>query len=410
MQNKKIFKCRSCGHKKLSTVFNLGRQPLANALLSNKNEILNEKYFPLKVIICNRCKLLQLNYTINPKILFKKYLWVTGTSKKVRIYRKFFFKKIYKFFKSKDNFICEVASNDGFFLEYVKKNNKVLGIDPATNLAKKANLNGIKTIPEFFDTKISKKIIKSEKSKPNIIFCRNVIPHVENINEVLEGIRNLLSDDGYGVIEFHNASHIIKQKHYDYIYHEHIFYYTLSTLSKVLKKQGLYPFDYFISPISGGSYVIIFSKKKIIKTKKFINKIIFEKKNKLDVVSYWQSLNSIAKNHKKNLLRLISKYSQKYKIVGYGASARSSTLLNYLNLNNKNIIKILDANPLKKNLFTPGTNIKINVPSKKNLKNVKVILLLAWNFKDEILKNLKNLNFKGVVIEPLPKIKITKIK
>ena len=410
MQNKKISKCRSCGNIKLTSVFNLGKQPLANALLGNQNQILNEKYFPLKVVICNSCKLLQLNYTINPKILFKKYLWVTGTSKKVGVYREFFFKKISKFLRNKNNFICEIASNDGFFLKHVKKKNKVLGIDPAINLAKKANLNGIKTIPEFFNFKLSKKIIKTEKNKPNIIICRNVIPHVENINEVLKGIKNLLSDDGYGIIEFHNASHIIKKMHYDYIYHEHIFYYTLSTLNKVLKKQGLYSFDYFISPISGGSYVIIFSKKKITKTKKFINKIVFEKRNKLDHVSYWQSLNTLARNHKKHLLKLISKYSQKYKIVGYGASARSSTLLNYLNLNNKNIIKILDANPLKKNLFTPGTNIKINLPNKKNLKGVKVIILLAWNFKDEILKNLKKMNFKGIVIEPLPKIKITKIK
>lgn len=409
MQNKKISQCRSCGNKKLLTVFNLGKQPLANALLIDRQEILNEKYFPLKVVICKRCKLIQLNYTVNPKILFKKYLWVTGTSQKVREYREFFFKKISKFLKNKNNYICEIASNDGFFLQYVKKNNRVLGIDPATNLAKKANLSGIKTIPEFFNLKISKKIIKIEKDKPNIIICRNVIPHVENINDVLSGIKNLLSNDGYGVIEFHNASHIIKKKHYDYIYHEHIFYYTLSTLSKVLKNQGLNPFDYFISPISGGSYVIILSKKKIVKTQKFINRIIFEKKNNLDLVSYWQSLNNLAKKHKKNLLKVIFKYGQNNKIVGYGASARSSTLLNYLNLDNKNIIKILDANPLKKNLYTPGSNIKIYTPNKKNLKGVKVILLLAWNFKDEIIKNLKKLNFKGVVIEPLPKIKITKI-
>ena len=121
MQNKKISKCRSCGNIKLTSVFNLGKQPLANALLGNQNQILNEKYFPLKVVICNSCKLLQLNYTINPKILFKKYLWVTGTSKKVGVYREFFFKKISKFLRNKNNFICEIASNDGFFLKHAKK-------------------------------------------------------------------------------------------------------------------------------------------------------------------------------------------------------------------------------------------------------------------------------------------------
>ena len=410
MSNKKIFNCRSCGNNKLIPIFDLGDQPLANALLENKKQIKKEKSFPLKLVICKKCKLLQLNFTVNPSILFRKYLWVTGTSNRVKSYRQIFFKKISKYLKKHNNYICEIASNDGFFLNQVKKKNKVLGIDPAINLAKHASSKGIKTLPNFFNFRLAKKIVKTDGDRPNIIICRNVIPHVENLNDVLKGIHYLISTNGYGIIEFHNAAHMLKKKHYDYIYHEHIFYYTLTTLSRVLKKQKLFPFDFFLSPISGGSYVIIFSKKKLTKSKKYTNKLKFEKKEKLDDINYWKNLGNLAKNHKEKLLKIISLYSKNKNMIGYGASARSSTLLNYLKLNNKTISKIIDANPLKKNLFTPGSNIKISLPYKKAINSSDVILLLAWNFKNEILKNLKKMKFKGDIIIPLPNIKIIKKK
>ncbi len=257
----KITKCRVCDSKNLIDIVNLGRQPLANALLKNKKQTKKEIKIPLILCVCKKCKLVQLKHTVKPSILFKKYFWVTATSNRVKSYRKFFFDKIKKYIKLKNNFVCEIASNDGFFLEPIKNNNDVIGIDPAENIAKIANLKGIKTHVNFFNFNTSKKIFKIYKKKPELVICRNVIPHIENIKSVMKGLNNIISEDGVGAIEFHNAKNIINNNHYDYIYHEHIFYFTLTSINDVLKRNGLYGFDYFQSPISGGSFVILFKKK-----------------------------------------------------------------------------------------------------------------------------------------------------
>ena len=406
---KKIILCRVCKKKKLIDILKLGNQPLANALIKFKKDLKKEKKVPLELTICKSCKLIQLKHTVKPEILFKNYLWVTGTSKKIKEYRKFFFNKIKKYLNKKNNFICEIASNDGFFLEYIKRDNDVLGIDPAKNLANIANSNGINTLAEFFDVKTSNKVIRLKNKKPNLIICRNVVPHIENIDQVMKGIKNLLSDNGIGVIEFHNAANLINKDHYDYVYHEHIFYFTLNSLTRILKRYNLFAFDCFNSPVSGGSYVVIFKKKKIKKTKNFSTIINKEKSQKLDSLSRWKLLKNKVNKHKKRLIKLLQKYDNSKILVGYGASARSSTLLNYLELGNEKIKKVFDISPYKKNYYTPGSHIKINIPTKKSISNTDALILLAWNFKKEILNFLKKLNYKNDIIEPLPKIKKYKL-
>ena len=405
---KKINKCRSCNSKFLSPIVDLGKQPLANALIKEK-DFEKEIKVPLELVICQICKLVQLNHTVNPKILFQKYLWVTGTSKKIKSYRKFFFEKINKKINLYQKFICEIASNDGFFLDYIKKNNEVIGIDPAKNIAKIASIKGIKTYTDFFNSKTADKIIKKHKKKPDLIICRNVIPHIDNIQSVMRGLNKLISDEGIGAIEFHNATNLILKKHYDYIYHEHIFYFTLTSLNNVLKKHGLYPFDYFESPISGGSFVILFKKNKTHTSNQFDLMLKKESKQKINSVSNWKKLKKVCKNHKKKFKFILNKPEKKEKISAYGASARSSTLINYLNLNNNLIDVVFDINKLKTNLFTPGTHIKILKPTAKNINKYDSIIILAWNFKEEIIQYLKKIKFKGKIILPLPKIKKIKL-
>ena len=377
---KKVKKCRFCESKLIADVLDLGKQPLANGLLK-KIKKKNSKKIPLKMIICKSCKLLQLSCTVKPELLFKNYLWVTGTSKKVKNYREYFFKKLSKYSKLEKKFIIEVASNDGFFLEYVKKKNIVLGIDPAKNLAQTAKKKGVKTFTDFFNLKTSKKIHKIYKRKSDLIICRNVIPHIENIQEVMKSLKYIISDNGMGVIEFHDATNILEKNHYDYIYHEHIFYFTMTSLTNILKKNDMYAFDFFKSPISGGSYVLLFKKKKTSISKNFREKLKFEKINKFQSIQNWKSLDSKCKIHKAKLLEIFNNHLKNKNVIGYGASARSSTLLNYLKLNNNYLKKVFDINPLKKNLYTPGTNLKIEFPSKQKIKSSSIIFLLAWNFK-----------------------------
>lgn len=401
-----IKKCRICSNQKFDYILNLGNQPPANSL---QRKVSNQKKIPLKVIRCKSCSTLQLNVTVKPKHLFSKYIWVTGTSDKIKDYRKFFVHKILSKNKKKDIKLLEIASNDGFFLEeFKKKKVEILGVDPARNISKKANQKGIKTLPIFFNEKNSDLILKKHL-KPNIIICRNVVPHVENIGSLMRGISNILDENGKVYVEFHYAENLSKKLHYDYIYHEHIFYFTYLSMKKILNKHHLYPKDYFESPISGGSIVLEVCKKKVSESKKLINLKKYEKKENLNTLKYWMNFTKKCYAHNLELNKQVDKY-KKHEIIGYGASARSSTLLNYCGINSKKIKFIFDKNTLKHNLFTAGTNIQIKKPNKNYLRNIKCVVVLAWNFKNEIIKFLKNnLRFKGKLIIVLPKIKVINV-
>ena len=192
--------------------------------------------------------------------------------------------------------------------------------------------------------------------------------------------------------------------HYDSIYHEHIFYFSIKTISNLFKKFGLYPFDVNKSPISGGSLVLYFSKSKLNRTNKLKQYYDLELKNKINSYKTWKKFSISSIKHAKKLKNLIKEIKKTNKLFGYGASARSSTLLNFSKINNNFLDFIIDKNLLKNDKFTAGTDIKINEPNKvKNLiKNYKYCFLLAWNFKDEIMKQLKIMKFKGKIIVPLP--------
>ncbi|MAV64115.1 MAG: methyltransferase domain-containing protein [Pelagibacteraceae bacterium TMED124] len=392
--------CQICKFK-TTHILDLKDQPPANSLHKNKKK---QIYFPLKLCFCKKCSLTQLTKFPDKNYLFKKYFWVTATSKTANNYAKKFYKNISYFLKKKSN-VFEIASNDGTFLREFKHNgHKVLGIDPAFNIAKKANLSKIKTIPKFFNYKISSEIKK--KFKPDLIFARNVIPHVSELNSVVKGISNLSSNNTIVAIEFHYAGEILKDLQYDSIYHEHIYYFSIESISKIFKNYKLYPFDIFFSPISAGSIVLIFSKEKKKFTKTLVRSIKKEKLNKINKLSSWQEFAKKVTLHKKEFRKKILKiYEKQGKLCAYGASARSSTLLNYTDLNNKYIDFIIDQNNLKNGFYTPGTNILINNFSKiKNkIKNYKNLILLAWNFEKEIKQFLRNNYYKGNIILPYKK-------
>ena len=354
--NHKINNCRLCNSKSLVKIIDLKNQPPANSL-HKKNEKI--KKFPLILLFCKKCSTAQLSISLDPKYLFKKYFWVTATSSTAKKHSLFFFKKMTKYLKEKSN-IIEVASNDGTFLEpFIKNGHSVLGVDPATNIAKIANSRGIKTIAEFFDYNLSNKLKKKNKDN-KIIFARNVIPHVKNIDSVVSGIANLANKDTIVAIEFHYSKNILLDLQYDSIYHEHIFYFTIKTISALFKKYDLHSFDVFKSPISGGALVLLFSKNNIKKSI-LLKKMEFnEKKLKINLLEKWQEFGRKSIIHANNFENdVIKNLTNNNKIFGYGASARSSTLLNFCDLNNSKINFIIDQNPLKHNLYTPGTNIPI---------------------------------------------------
>ncbi len=397
-------KCRLCFSEDIEKILDLGTQPLANSLVKIKNA--KQKKFPLIIFFCKKCKAAQLTETIDPNFLFKEYFWTTSTSSAAKKFSKNFYKKLINLKNKKKPLVVEIASNDGTFLEPFKNNgHKVVGIDPAKNICNIANKKKIPTINSFFNLKISN-IIQKNYGEADILFARNVIAHVKNIHELINAAYNLISKDGIFAVEFHYAKKILDDLQYDSIYHEHLFYFSIQSLKKLFKTHRFNLFDGFKSPISGGAMVLIFSKKKVKKTKRFQILEKIEIKEKVNTIDKWKKFSNKVEKHSLEFKKEIEKINFKNgKIVAYGASARSSTFLNYTKIGQDFIYLIGDKNPLKNNLYTPGTKIKI-ICSKfflKEIKKYKIILLLAWNFKDEILKEFHKHGFSGKVILPLPK-------
>ena len=397
-----INNCRISDSKKLVKVLDLGLQPLANSL--KKKQFDYENKYPLTLSFCKKSSLLQLNETIKKEILFDKYVWVTSTSSTAKNYAQTFFKNItndIKLDKSND-LIIEIASNDGTFLKPFVSNSfkKVLGIDPAKNISDLANKDNIKTINDYWSKELSDQLL-DKYGKAKLIFARNVIPHVSELNSVIEGVENMLSDDGIGIFEIHDANIIFNELHYDSVYHEHLCFFTLKSITFLLNKFNLSPFDIKRSPISGGSFVIYFSKKKKKLSDDLELAILNEEKSKVNEIGSWKNFSSKVKDHRKEMRKIIENFSGK-KIIGFGSSARSQTFLNYCGFNEKNIDLIIDNNSMKQNLYSPGTNIKIvdfdtGINSKPD-----AVFVLAWNFKDEIIKECRSAGFKGEFIIPFP--------
>lgn len=397
--------CRICDSDDIELILNLGGQPPANSLYQSQENM--PLTVPLRLMYCNECKTVQLGEDVDPEYLFGSYLWITGTSSTAKNYSKSFVQEsLLRVKKEHHNlFIVEIASNDGTFLDQFQKYGcKVLGIDPATNIAKLASDNGIPTLNDYFNLEVSKEICK-KYTKADLIFARNVIPHVKEIHSVISGINNLLSEEGIGIIEFHNAGLLLDELHYDYIYHEHLFYYTLTSIEALLKMHDLNIFDISNSPISGGSWVVYFAKKSRDKTKELIKAQASDLENQNNVKESWFDFANKAKEHAEKLTNLVlNEVENKGKIVAYGASARSSTLLNFCGIDSSHISVIIDKNPLKEGLYTAGSNIPIVSYDigLENIINSDVVLLLAWNFKDEIINDLRRDGFNGKFILPLP--------
>ena len=398
---KKISTCRVCKSRKIKEFLDLGRQPYANALLKSPND--KEKFYPLLLSYCENCSLVQLNHTPDPKELFSNYVWVTATSSTARKHAKVFCKEIIaRLENNKKGYILEVASNDGtFLLPFIKKGYTVLGVDPAKNIAETAIAAAVPTRCEFFGVSSAKRILK-DVGPARVIFARNVLPHVANTHDFIKGMHMVLADDGMLVIEIHYAKKIYQELHYDSVYHEHLCYFTIKSLEELLHRYGLFIEDITTSPISGGSLVIYIRKHKVKETTGVKTYRKAEEKIKLNTFSSWVNFANRTKKHREKFLKILNKYKGAL-IVGYGASARSSTLLNYCGIRTKHIAVIADQNSWKQGLYTAGSHIPIKSPDNVMKKNPHFVVILAWNFKNEIMKILKDrYKYKGKFILPLP--------
>ena len=406
-------KCTLCESKNLKNILKLGKTPLANSYTKYKNS--KELIFPLNVIICRSCGHSQLKELINPSLMFKDYLYVSGTSPILIKHFKNYFKKIKKSLKlnkSKDK-ILDIACNDGTFLDFFKKDNfkNVIGIDPAKNLRYLNKKKKIDINTKFFNYKNSF-YFKKKYKEFKVITANNVFAHVPNLRDFTMGIKNILAKDGLFIFEVSYLKDVIKKMTFDTIYHEHMSYHTLKPLIKFFKSLHLEVIDFDLIEAQGGSIrIYVGHKGNKINKNKIKKQIISENKNNLFSKKTFLSFSKKISLQKHKIGNLIKDNIKKDKVfIGYGAPAKVTTFCHVFEIGNDEIKFIIDDNNLKQNKFTPGKKIKIIKLNKALNFNFDYIIILAWNFSEAIIKKLKiNIkNKKYRIIVPFPKIKLIK--
>lgn len=408
----KIYKfCRFCYSKSIHQVLSLGNMPLAGGFLKTEKEFKNEKLFPLKLYFCSDCYLVQTDLVINKKILFQNYYYSSSAIRTLNDHFKAFAKTIKTKFPKK-KFIVEIGSNDGVFLNILKKSGfKVLGVDPAENFVKLLLKKGLNSINDYFSEKVAKKIVEKYKHA-DIIVSSNTLAHIEDMHDVVKGIRLLLKDDGILIFENHYLGNLLKENQYDMVYHEHQYYHSLLVLDNFFKSHQMEIFNVEKNPIHSGSIRVYVQKDKYghNKISRNVKKLLAEeKKMKLNSLTTYKRFEDNIQKNKDNLLKLLIKLKKaNKKIIGYGASGRGTILSNYCGLDNKILDYVIDDSKLKQELFTPGNHLKIKSSKILFGKNKPdYVILFAWSFFKEIIyKNKEYIKSGGKFILPLPKIKI----
>ena len=393
------YDCRSCGNLKLKRVVSLGYQPLANNLLKKKDE--KCELYPLEVNYCDQCHNCQLSIVVNPKKMFSNYLYTSSTTKTSRNH---FVKAANKYIKDfkltvKKSYIIDIGSNDGIALKPFKdlKFKKILGIEPAKNLAKLANKNKIKTFNGFLERKNLNKI----KKNADLILASNVFAHSDKLKEMAECMLKLLSKNGTIVIEVQYLLNTLRDLTFDNIYHEHYNYWSLTSLINFFNQFNAKIFRAEKIDTHGGSLRIYIKKNKKIKIENNVKKLIYEEEifGIKDFKTY-QEFGEKVYQIKKNIIKNIDKLKNKSKIIiGYGAPAKATTALNFFGIS-KEIDFIVEDNKLKHDKFIPG--VKIAIKSKSSIKSKNnTLLILAWNFFNEIKKNNSDISNNFVNIKDL---------
>ena len=393
------FECRSCGNINLKRVLSLGYQPLANNLLKNKNE--KSELYPLEMNYCDKCYNCQLSVAVDPKKMFSNYLYTSSTS---QIFRDHFIKAAKSYIKHfklkpKKSYIIDVGSNDGVALKPFKDLNfkNILGIEPAKNLAKSANKNKIKTFNGFLNKKNTKKI----KKGANLILASNVFAHSDNLKEMAECMFKLLDKKGVIIIEVQYLLNTLKDLTFDNIYHEHYNYWSLTSLNNFFNQLNTTIFRSEKIDTHGGSIRIYVSKEKNKKVESSVKKLLIEEK-KFGITKFKTYENFGKKVYKirENIIKNFNKLKKNgKKVIGFGAPAKATTALNFYGISDQ-IDFIVEDNSLKHNKFIPG--VKIPIKSKKFIKdNKNTMVVLAWNFFNDIKKNNTNLSKNIINIKEL---------
>ncbi|HLC92861.1 MAG TPA: class I SAM-dependent methyltransferase [archaeon] len=400
--------CRFCKSADLHKFLELGPQPLAGNFLTSGQLSEKEDYFPLGVSFCKNCTLVQVLDVVPKDKLFSQYFYAPHSVLSPHFTG--YAKEIAEEFKlNGESLVIEIGSNIGMMLRPLKELGvKAIGVEPAENIAKMANDLGLETMNDFFTEKVARGIAKKH-GKADMVVANNVFAHIDDLDEILRGIKALLKDGGIFIFENHYLLDTVEKLQYDDVYHEHLCYYSLHPLIPYLSKYGLQVFDAKRIKTHGGSIRVYCGNSKR-QVKPSVQELLKEEKEHgLDKLETFIEFGDKVRNRKEELAKLLHSLKSGGKtIVGYGAPARGNTLLNYCRIGPEILDYIVDDSPLRQNKFTPGTHIPIIPVERFRKENPDYALLLAYGgYTETILKKeadfLKN---GGKFIVPLPEVKI----
>jgi SAM-dependent methyltransferase len=404
------FTCRSCSAETGSLILDLGIQPLANNLLLPEDLSKPEPKFPLRLAVCESCWLLQIVDLVPPVDLFSEYLYFSSFSDlMLRHAKEAATRYIREFSLNENSLVVEVASNDGYFLKNFKEAGvPCLGIEPAKNIAKVAREKGIETLVEFFGNELATKLT-SKGEEADLILGNNVFAHAPFPNDFVAGLGELLKPKGRIILEFPYAVDFIEHTEFDTIYHEHVFYFSLTALEPLFARHGLSVFHAERIPIHGGSLRLFACHEGAFLKQDSVSELLAAEREKgFTSAAYFKQFEQRVLDLRRSLLDLLKQLKGEGKsIAAYGASAKGSTLLNFYGIGKETLDFIADRSTYKQGRLTPGTHIPIVPPARLLEAQPDYTLLLTWNFADEILEQQKAYRQKGgKFVIPIPKVTV----
>jgi ubiquinone/menaquinone biosynthesis C-methylase UbiE len=391
MKNRKS--CASCGGRKFDVIYDFGKIPLAGSFPKENKNI---EYFPLKIIKCRNCGLVQTNTLIPPKVLFKDYRYISsvGMQKHFNSFADWLIKT--QKLTPMSN-IMEFGCNDGPLLEALKFRgiHNTLGVDPATNIVELGRKKSLNILNDFFNYNLARN--KEWENKFDLILASNTFAHIENINSVVKGVHYSLKPKGRFIFEVQYLVDLVDKFQFDFMYHEHLFYYTVTSLKTLLSRHNLKILDVVSVPIHSGSIRVIATKNTSESKEEVVDGFMEIEKDYNDLSEF---KNSIAESL--NNLKTFLDNNKDKKIIGYGASGRANVVVGTLDLDESYIDYIIDESPERYNRLTSNGKIRILPPSE--IGEADYILIFAWNFSDMIIEKTKHLNIPYII--PFPELKV----
>lgn len=383
--------CRFCDTPLKHVFVDLGMSPLCESYQSAEQMNQMEPFYPLVVYVCENCFLVQLEEVVPCEEIFSEYAYFSSFADSwVQHAKDYTTMAIDRFGLNQQSFVVEVASNDGYLLQhFVNKSIPVLGIEPAANVARAAVAKGVPTLVKFFGEQTARELIEEGKMA-DLVLGNNVLAQVPDVNDFIKGIKLLLKPSGVATMEFPHLMHLIEQNQFDTIYHEHFSYFSFITVDQIISAHGLRLFDVDELATHGGSLRIYACH--VDDTSKTCSNRVHELKQREERagfrdLKYYERFDEQVKETKRRLLDFLIRAKREGKsIAGYGAPGKGNTLLNYCGIRTDFIDYTVDRNPYKQGKFLPGTHIPIYHPDKIKETRPDYLLIMPWNFKDEIMK------------------------